>query len=219
MAKPVKLDLRFTHPMEWGPLMEMAAPKKFGVLVDGQKRDLTDSLKASKIDGKTVWSAEFTPKFPGDAIFYVEPAPYWEKAERKYIIHMAKTVVDSMGSGEGWDKLVGLPVEIKPLTRPYGLYEGDVFSGQVLKDGKPVPFAEIEVEYYNEGKKASAPTEMHIAKVLKAGPDGVFVCALPRAGWWGVAALVDGPKTKGPDGKEAETELGALIWLKAYSWK
>ena len=39
---------------------------------------------------------------------------------------------------------------------------------------------------------------------------------MPRAGWWGFAALVDGPeKRNGPDGTPAAVELGGLIWVKA----
>jgi len=220
VSKPLPLTLIFTHPMEWGPVMEMQTPKQFGVLSGGKKQDLLGALKLVKVAGKTAFSCEFNgQKEPGDCVFYVEPAPYWEPAERKYITHYSKVVVDFLGSGEGWDQLVGLPVEIQPLSRPYGLYEGNLFRGVVLKDGKPVPFADIEVEFYNEGKKVEAATEMHVTQVVKADAQGVFSYAIPKAGWWGFAALVDGGKTKGPDGKEADTELGGLIWVKAYPWK
>jgi len=221
-SKPLKLSLSFTHPMERGPIMEMARPKQFGVLRDGVKTDLMPALKESKQDGKSVYSAEYQQNTPGDCIFYVEPAPYWEKAERKYIIHYTKVIVDFLSFGEGWDKLVGLPVEIEPLSRPFGLYEGNEFRGVVLKDGKPVPNATVEVEHLNghEGLPlAEAPTDMHVTQVVKADASGVFSFAMPKAGWWGFAALVDGEKVKGPDGKEADTELGGLIWVKAYPWK
>jgi len=220
ISKPLPLKLLFTHPMDWGPVMEMQTPKQFGVLADGRKKDLLGSLKLMKIDGKSAYSCEFSgQKEPGDCVFYVEPAPYWEPAERKYITHYAKVVVDFLGSGEGWDALVGFPVEIQPLSRPYGLYEGNIFQGVVLKNGKPAPFANVEIEFYNEGRKVEAATDMHATQVVKADANGVFSYAIPRAGWWGFAALVDGEKTKGPDGKEASAELGGLIWVKAYTWK
>ncbi len=219
ISKPLPLSLLFTHPMEWGPVMEMAPPKQFGVLCDGRRTDLLGTLKPVKVEGKSAFSCEYSQKAPGDCVFYVEPAPYWEPAERKYIIHYAKVAVDFLASGEGWDALVGFPVEIQPLARPYGLYAGNLFSGVVLKGGKPLPFATIEVEYYNEGRQAEPATEMHVTQVLKADASGSFSYAMPRAGWWGFAALVDGPKTKGPDGKDASTELGGLIWVKAYPWK
>ena len=218
VSKPLALSLQFTHPMEWGPRMDMAMPRQFGVLSGGRRTDLLGSLKQVTLEGKSAWTAEYKGNAPGSCVFYVEPAPYWEKAERKYIIHYAKVVVDFLGSGEGWDGLVGLPVEIEPLSRPFGLYTGNSFRGIVLRDGKPVPFATIEVEYYNEGRKAEAPTGMHVTQVVKTDASGVFSYSMPRAGWWGFAALIEGEKVKGPDGKDADTELGALIWVKAYPW-
>ena len=43
-------------------------------------------------------------------------------------------------------------MEIIPLTRPFANYSGNIFQGRVLLDGKPVPGAEVEVEYYNRGE-------------------------------------------------------------------
>jgi len=57
-------------------------------------------------------------------------------------------VVTAFGDDEGWDREVGLKTEIVPLSKPYGLYAGNVFQGMVKLDGKPVPFCEAEVEYY-----------------------------------------------------------------------
>lgn len=219
VSKPIALQLLFTHPMEWGPVMEMGQPKQFGVLVGGKRTDLLKALKPLKRDGKSAFSAEYKAEEPCDCVFYIEPAPYWEPAERKYIIHYTKVVVDVLGAEEGWDSMVGFPVEIEPLTRPYGLYAGNLFQGVVKRDGKPVPFATVEVEYYNEGKKIEAASDQHVTQVIKADANGVFSYAMPKAGWWGFAALVDGEKAKGPDGKDADTELGGLVWVKAYPMK
>ena len=41
----VLLSLVFTHPMAGKPVMEMVKPKRFGILVDGNLQDLTDTLK------------------------------------------------------------------------------------------------------------------------------------------------------------------------------
>ena len=217
--RSVALDLTFTHPMEMGPVMEMGAPKQFGVLADGKKLDLKAQLRAvKKGEGKTAYAASHKLTAPGDYVFYVEPAPYWEPAEGKYIIHYAKVVVD-FASGEGWDKLVGLPVEIEPLVRPYGLWTGNQFRGVVRKNGKPVPFAEIEVEWRNDGS-VKAPADPFITQVIKADASGQFSYTMPRAGWWGFAALVDGDKPmKAPDGKSVPVELGGLIWVKTQDMK
>lgn len=217
--RTIGLELTFTHPMEMGPVMEMAPPVRFGVLADGKNHDLKSQLKAvKKGEGKTAYTASYKVDAPADYVFYVEPAPYWEPAEGKSIIHYAKVVVD-FGSGEGWDKLVGLPVEIEPLVRPYGLWTGNAFSGIVRKNGKPVPFAEIEVEWRNDGS-VKAPSDPFITQVIKADAAGRFSYVMPRAGWWGFAALVDGDKpVKNPQGKMAPVELGALMWVKTVDMK
>ncbi|SFO85551.1 cobalt/nickel transport protein [Cohaesibacter marisflavi] len=210
----VNIDMVFTHPFEGGPVMEMKKPVKMGVFKAGTTTDLLPRIKQSEIDGKTTWSLETELVEPGASIFYVEPQPYWEPAEGKYIIHYAKVVVDNYASGEGWDELVGLPVEIQPLTRPTGLWAGNVFSGVVLKEGNPVPFAEIEVEFINDAS-ITAPNDAFITQVIKADANGTFTYAMPRAGWWGFAALVEGDEPmSSPEGKDVPVELGALMWVK-----
>jgi len=217
--RSVRLDIAFTHPMERGPVMEMGPPVQFGVLAGGRRQDLRAALKpVRKGDGRTAFEAGYKASAPGDLVFFLEPAPYWEAAEGKAIIHYTKVVVD-FGSGGGWDRLVGLPVEIEPLVRPYGLWTGNAFRGIVRKAGKPVPFAEIEVEWRNDGS-VRAPSDPFVTQVVKADAAGQFTYVMPRAGWWGFAALVDGGRTgKGPDGKPVPLELGGLMWVKTVDMK
>lgn len=216
--RTVTVEAVFTHPMERGPTMEMGQPVQFGVLAEGRKIDLRGVLTKKPVDGKSAFQARYQIKAPGDYVFFLEPAPYWEPAEGKYIIHHAKVVVD-FGAGDGWDKLVGLPVEIEPLVRPYGLWTGNLFRGIVRKNGKPVPFAEIEIEWKNDGS-VKAPSDPFVTQVIKADASGQFGYVMPRAGWWGFAALTEGDKPmKGPDGKPAKVEIGGLIWVKAVDMK
>ncbi len=210
----VTLDLTFTHPMERGPVMEMAKPKRVGMVAREKTTDLSAVLVERRIDGKTAWRLSARLAEPGTAIFFVEPQPYFEPAEKKWIVHYAKVVVDGFASGEGWAKPIGLPVEIEPLVRPTGLWTGNLFRGLVRHEGKPVPFAEIEVEWRNDGS-VTVPNEAFVTQVIRTDQNGVFAYAMPRAGWWGFAALVDGPDAKAPDGRPAATELGGLIWVKA----
>ncbi len=214
--RAVNLDLRFTHPMEQGPTMNMARPRQFKVLVGGKTQiDLKDHLKPRTVDGKTAFTCSLTTTVPGDYVVYVEPEPYWEAAEEKMIVHYTKVVIDVLGAEKGWDALVGLPVEIEPLVRPYGLWTGNTFRGIVRYHGKPVPLARVEVEYYNEGGRVKAPRDAFVTQVIKTDPNGVFAYTMPRAGWWGFAALVNGDeKMKNPDGKLVDVELGGLMWVK-----
>ena len=211
----VTLDLSFTHPMERGPVMPMGEPAAFGVLTADGRQDLKDRLEPVEVDGNVAYRAAFRVQHPGDYIFFVEPAPYWEPTEGVMIVHYTKTIVDAYGAEQGWDQMVGLPVEIDPLTRPYGLWTGNLFTGVVKKGGEPVPFAEIEVEWRNDGS-VTPPADPFVTQVLKADAQGQFSYAMPRAGWWGFAALIEGDEPMpGPEGTPVPVEQGALIWVRA----
>ncbi len=71
-------------------------------------------------------------------------------------------------------KPVGLKTEIVPLSRPFGLYAGNVFQGTVKLNGKSVPYAKVEVEYYNKDGKVHAPSDYMVAQTIKADSNGVF---------------------------------------------
>jgi cobalt/nickel transport protein len=149
----------------------------------------------------------------------MEPEPYWEPAEDCFIVHYTKTVVTAFGVDEGWDAEIGLKTEIVPLSKPYGLYAGNVFQGIVKMDGKPVPYAQVEVEYYNEDRKAEAPTAYMITQTIKADQNGVFTYAAPKAGWWGFAALGTAKENLKYRGEDKEVEIGAVIWVRFHDWK
>jgi cobalt/nickel transport protein len=218
-SRTVDLDLRFTHPMEQGPTMNMARPRQIGALVGGGQIDLAPRLKPRTVDGKSAFTCSLETKTPGDYVVFVEPEPYWEAAEGKMIVHYTKVVVGALGAENGWDVLVGLPVEIEPLVRPYGLWTGNTFRGIVRYRGKPAPFVRVEVEYYNEGRKVKPPKDAFITQVVKTDAGGAFSYTMPRAGWWGFAALVPGEKMKNPEGKLVDVELGGLMWVHAVDMK
>ncbi len=217
-TRDIKLTLQFTHPFQGGPQMQMDKPEKFGVIVGEKNTDLLDSLKEIKVEGKSTWEANYKITRPGDYIFYVYPKPYWEPAEEKFIVHVTKVIVDALGAQEGWDEptgqIAGLPVEIVPLSRPYSLYSGNIFTGVVLRNGKPVANVPIEVERWGKGKTKAA-TDAHVTQVTKTDPNGVFHYAMPKAGWWGFSAIVEGAKPIEFEGKPRVVELGAVIWVQA----
>ncbi len=219
--KNITLSVRFAHPFE-GHLMNMLKPKHFGVFIRGKHFDLLNTLKEKKIDGYTSWETNYEIKKAGDHIFYVEPEPYWEPAEEIFIIHYTKVVVDAFGLEKDWDEELGLKTEIIPLTRPYGLWTGNLFCGIVKLDGKPVPYAEVEVEFYNYNDKNAIkpPASPFVTQVIKADQNGVFSYAMPRTGWWGFSALnTDTKKIKHDNGNEYPVEIGAVFWVKTYDMK
>ena len=109
----------------------------------------------------------------------------------------------------------------------YGLWTGNVFQGQVLSNGKPVAGAEVEVEYMSHepnlkknglSAKSSVkyPNGVMVTQAIMTDANGVFTFGIPKAGWWGFAALGVGPDKK-HDGKELSQD--AVIWVQAVDMK
>ncbi|MCR8690500.1 DUF4198 domain-containing protein [Campylobacter sp. RM9264] len=211
-----KITYKFTHPFE-GLMMNLDKPVEAGVFVGG-KKEIISNLSEKK-DGKmSYYEARYNIKEPGIYQFYMDPKPYFEPAEDIFIRHITKTIVNAYGYGEGWDEPIGLKTEIIPLTRPYGLYKGNIFSGKVLYKGKPAKNAIVEIEYLNS-KSLKAPGEDYITQEVKTNELGEFSFAMPLAGWWGFSALSEDDETIKKDGKEYPVEIGAVIWVETKDYE
>jgi len=213
----VKCEIFFGHPMDQSPPLPAGKPQRVGFVRMGEKVDLTDQIQEENQTEKFRWVVRHRLNRPGDYVFFVEGAPYWEEAERQWLVHSAKVVVQFAGIEVGWDQQVGLPVEIIPLCRPYGLWAGNCFRGIVLYQGKPLPGATVEVEFWNAGSLVQVPHRVLSTQVVKTDSQGVFCYTIPWAGWWGFVALVEGPSRPGPDGREAPVEFGGAIWIRAVA--
>jgi cobalt/nickel transport protein len=204
----IDFDISFIHPFEQtGMTLE-----KPHIYMNSKKTSLP-LTETKKFDHKA-WKSSYKIKAPGVYKFFVEPQPYFEPAEEKFISHVPKVILSSFGMEDGWDEPIGLKYEMVPLTKPFGLYAGNLFSAKVLHNGKPAANVEVEVELYNEyGLKA--PTDAHITQVVKTDANGVFSFTMNHKGWWGFAALIEEGELK-HDGKNYPIENGALMWIKAY---
>ena len=214
----VNLSLSFSHPFEMIE-MDMEKPKRFSVLANGEHQDLMDAITMTKHAPNRAWQVAYPVKRPGVYIFFLEPTPYWERSEDLFIIHYTKTVVAAFGVDTDWDREIGLKTEIVPLSRPFGLYAGNIFQGIVKVDKTAVPFAQVEIEFYNEGKNIEAPTNFMITQTVKADPNGIFTYSPPWGGWWGFAALNTADFTLKHQGIEKEVEIGAVLWVNFEGWK
>lgn len=213
-----EITFSFSHPFE-GVGMDLVAPKSVFVYLDGEEYDVQDQLTATKVMDHSAWKMQYTFQRPGVYSFVMEPTPYWEPSEDVSIIHYTKTMVPAFGDDSGWDEALGLPAEIVPVTRPFGNYAGNIFQGQVLVDGEAVPYAEVEVELYNQ-KGLVAPSDYHVTQVIKADNAGVFSFVCPQPGWWGFAALTDAPYTlKNPEGEDKGVEIGAVFWTYMHAYE
>lgn len=230
-ARAIDLKLVFTHPFEAGHTMDMGKPEQFFVFCKGKKTDLLPTLKpiawTSLTNSGSAYETTFKLRGMGDNVFCLVPSPYYEKEENCYIQQITKMVVNTVGFPTDWDAELGLPAEIIPLDKPYALWTGNVFRGIVKADGKPVPFAEIEVEYMNhqplmdknafaQKGEAEAPQDAFVTMTIKANANGEFAYGIPKAGWWGCCALGVGP-AKEYNGKELSQD--AVIWVQARDMK
>jgi cobalt/nickel transport protein len=230
-AGEISLELVFTHPFDAGHTMDMKKPEQFFVVRKGRKKDLLETLKpiewTSLTNSGAAYETSYRLRGMGDNVFCLTPAPYYEKEEDVYIQQITKMVVNTAGFPTDWDREIGLPTEIVPLDKPYGLWTGNVFRGVVKSSGKPVPHAEIEVEYLNHqplpahnafAKKAEveAPQDAFAVQTINANVNGEFAFGIPRAGWWGFCALGSGPENS-RKGKTLSQD--AVIWVQARDMK
>ncbi|WP_350336106.1 DUF4198 domain-containing protein [Coralliovum pocilloporae] len=224
-AGDVPFKLIFWHPYEAGHVMDMGQPEAFFVIHKGKKTDLLGAVKPISFKGPTNDAAAFEAsakvKRNGDYIFVVEPAPYYEGSEDIYIQQITKSFVNKGGVPTDWNSALGLKTEIVPLVKPTNILAGSTFTGQVLADGKPVANAELEIEYMaaepdmetNAAKPATVTPPPGGAVALVTDENGMFSFGVPKAGFWGFAALGSGP-VKEHEGKELSQD--AVIWIRAY---
>ncbi|OED46998.1 DUF4198 domain-containing protein [Leisingera sp. S232] len=224
----VPMGLVFWHPMANGHAMDMGKPEEFFMIHKGEKIDLSDRLEPATFKGveneASAYKASVPVKRSGDYVVVTVPAPYYEESEDIYIQQIAKVVLNRNTLPSDWDQPVGLDTEILPLNKPYNVIVGSTFSGQVLADGKPVPGAEIEIEFMAaepdlDKFATTSPTVGEMpggAIVAIADQNGVFSFGIPRAGYWGFAALGSGPATE-HEGKELSQD--AVLWIHAEELK
>lgn len=227
----LNLKLVFTHPFDAGHTMNMGVPKEFFVVHKGEKKNLLVELKpiqwTSHTNSGDAYELSYKARGMGDYVFALAPSVYFEEQEDAYMQQFTKVIVNVAGVPTDWEDAVGFPAEIIPLAKPYGLWTGNVFSGIVMGGGKPVPHAEIEVEYLNhaplptenkfaEKAEVEAPQDCFVTQAIKADANGYFHYACPKEGWWGFAALGVGPETE-YEGKELSQD--AVIWVQTKDMK
>ncbi len=241
MEKAQNLDLRlvFTHPAEAGHMMDMGGMNEFyAVYKKGEeapaKIDMKGYLKEITWTNPSSKAPAFSATIPrkdirsmGDYVFVAVPGYYLEKEEDVYMQQITKLIVNVGGVPTIWNEPVGLPCEIVPMIKPYATWVGNTFQAQVLSGGKPVPGAEVEVEYMSHApnvknnslaKKSSVnyPNGALVTQTIIADQNGVITFGLAKAGWWGFAALGVGPDKKYQD---KELSQDAVIWVQAYDMK
>jgi cobalt/nickel transport protein len=235
-AADVPFHIVFTHAFAGGPTMPMAKPQRFYYVKRAGRGEPTEEVDLSQYLEEIQWQSEDTTvsawkaniprnemRSLGDYQVVVIPEPYLEEAEGLYIQQFAKVMLNVGGLPGNWGETVGLPAEIHALNKPYANWVGGVFRGVVLNDGIPVPFTQVEVEYLNhpldiennrfqpEGL-INPPHPSLEAMVIMTNELGEFSFAMPKAGWWGFAALTVGPESE-YNGMPLSQD--AILWVQA----
>ena len=234
-GKDLDMRIMFTHPAEAGHMMDMGGIEEFYLVKqrgdnEPKKVDLKQYLKPITWKNPHASAPAFSALVPkkevrsmGDYVFVMKPGYYYEKEEDVYMQQITKLIVNVGGLPGNWAEPVGLPCEFVPLIKPYGLWTGNVFKAQILCQGKPVAGAEVEVEFMShmpdlksntmpEKSSVEYPQDSFITQTILSDSEGYITFGLPKAGWWGFAALGVGPD-KEYKGKELSQD--AVIWVQA----
>ncbi len=225
-AGDVPLKLVFWHPMSNGHAMAMGEPIEFYSVFKGKKTDLKPTLKPITFKGLSneaaAYDASITLKRNGDYALVTVPTPYYEESEDIYIQQITKVVINKGDVPTDWSEPLGLKTEIVPLSKPYGALVGSTFSGILLKDGQPAPGVEIEIEHMiaepdmnaNKPQNEKAREVPGGAIVALTDAQGKFSFGIPKAGYWGFAALGSGPDS---EFNAKELSQDAVLWIKAHT--
>jgi cobalt/nickel transport protein len=211
-GKLLTLQYGVGHPFERELVAGQKPASLFVQLPEGRGSiDLSAGLAATKA-GETK-SVSFTPRERGDYIASLI-CPLTQTGNAMYR-DTTKVVINVGGVQRGWDELVGHPVEIAPLTRPYGLTKGCGFRGVVLLNGKPYANAGVRFEHRSvtPPAKQGRPDAVFVTRVEKTNDRGEFSITLPEDGWWVLFALAPGKSTV-KNGKPIRTYHRGNFWVK-----
>ncbi len=170
----------------------MARPTRVRVFNPlGVATDLTGKLERFGAPETPAWRVAFAPDKTGDWILSWQ-LQVFEPPQRRVTDH-AKVVVHVGRDQVGWSRPLGDPLEIVPLTRPYGLPAGAAFRGQVLEEGRPMLGGVVEAETYHRGPLPDPLPELAAyRRAERTDPTGCFAIGLDRPGWWLLSVASDG---------------------------
>jgi len=222
-GEPVKWQYFWGHPFEM--IIYDAQPPKFFVKTPLGKKEAVALKEISLPDqasgqARKAYELEYKPAAPGDYYLCLESQPYYIQEEKVFWQDFVKEVWHVMAQ-KGWDKPVGLEVELVPLTRPYGWPSGAVFKAQALFKGKPLKNAQVEIEKFNgfyvpkdklPKDRLGEDNEPLMTRTLKTDNQGYLTCTLDTPGWWVMGVSVEDGK-KSHEGKPCLVEKRGCLWV------
>jgi cobalt/nickel transport protein len=224
----VTCSLRFGRSFEHHML---AAQKPARVTVrapDGTTTDVTpklDRIEQAAADGREIVSFQwkYTPALPGDYLFTVQANPLWMPDEGEYVVDAVKVILHVQAQN-GWEAAAGMPLELIPLTRPYGLRSWLTFQALVLGNSdqlpngkrgpemRPLPGTHVAVERLSPAPPKELPPPEHVTRTVRTDPVGVATATLTDGGWWSLTAVRDGG-TRERAGRAVPVRLRSTLWV------
>jgi cobalt/nickel transport protein len=213
----VTITYAYGHPFE---LELEPAPRPARLQITdsrGRVTNLTDRIQPTLFRGDTnasAWQVRFEPE-RGDHLVALDSAPSIDSAARTVYQEYVKVCVHR-GLQEGWNRRTGQPIEIVPLTRPYGLRAGTVFTGRLLRGETPLADTEIHLERLNQRRPARSelPPDPLITLTVRTDSEGRFALSLLDPGWWVIGAYVDQFGTVQRDGQQYQLDGFAGLWIR-----
>jgi len=211
------------HPYEM-ILFDALKPNVYVVTPEGKKQPLA-LQPATMLDPETsrtrrTYTFAYEPATVGDSWLVLEAPPYPIEEEGEAVQDYVKQCVHVMAQ-KGWDRRLGLPIELVPLTMPYGLEAGFCFKARAYLDGRPLADATVEIEKFNgfHVREDALPVDEFgmenvpmVTRVAKTDANGYVTCTLDEPGWWMVSVSAESG-TVTVDGTEYPRVLRGGLWV------
>jgi cobalt/nickel transport protein len=191
---PVTVTFAIGHPFELDFEPARRPDQLLWIDASGRQTNVTGQLKATLFRNDTNaagWQIVLHPS-TGDHVLALDSAPTVNERQKTLYREFVKVWIHRARQG-AWHQRTGQPLEIVPLTRPYGIRPGMVFGGQLLRGNQPVADTEIYAERLNEHppEAGALPPEPLITFAVRTDSEGRFFFSPPDPGWWVVGAYVD----------------------------
>ncbi len=189
------------------------------ILPDGQKTDLLDKLEKDRVkavsgEKRLAYKLSYTPSVRGDHILAMTAGRQWDADTSEWLQDYVKTVLHVQAE-KGWSRRIGQPLEVVPLSRPYGLLPGAALGFKVLYQDKPAAGLRVERELLSREAPdpASLPSEAFIAYPARTRSDGTVVFSFPAPGWYGITAIRSSGRKYEEDGHKGKLVERSTLWV------